>query len=570
MSFAAFSKDFTANMFTSVENQFITKYLPQADGDAVRAYLYGLYLCQCAGEFDAETAAKLLRIPLPRFLEIFDFWEECDLVRILSRSPLMLEYLPVNAAVGKPKSVRPEKYAAFNRELYKLLQRAKKDFKPYEMQRILEFLENEPMEQQAFLLVVEYCVKKDGEKLSAAHVLNKAQKLCRERKYTYEQVEADLADFNARERELSKLFTLLGIYRKPQESDYDFLEKWSARGMETGAVTACAETLKKGSLASLDLLVEELIEKDCKTEAAARAYLKRREELTSIVFKVARKLGVKVQNPRPYIEEYAEKWLERGYDEESLTLVAALGMKLSFGFPETDALLDQMYGAGITDAESVKSYCAEREGQLKLLQKLQPLCGVIKKTTAALDTVAAWKSWNLSDALIAEAAKRSAGASSPLPYMNKLLSEWKREGVTDPAAIPERQTAQTPAARDYRTKADINADARSERERWYALRRNAAVERAERTRAAAEKDPAFAAAEKAIKKDEIELAKAEVFSPADLPAIRERIQAARRSRAEALQKLGIQEADLMPGYACPKCSDTGFLPDGRMCDCYQE
>ena len=102
MSFAAFSKDFTANMFTSVENQFITKYLPQADGDAVRAYLYGLYLCQCAGEFDAETAAKLLRIPLPRFLEIFDFWEECDLVRILSRSPLMLEYLPVNAAVGKP------------------------------------------------------------------------------------------------------------------------------------------------------------------------------------------------------------------------------------------------------------------------------------------------------------------------------------------------------------------------------------------------------------------------------------------------------------------------------------
>ena len=47
MSFTAFSKEFTANMFTSVENQFITKYLPQADGDAVRAYLYALYLCSC-------------------------------------------------------------------------------------------------------------------------------------------------------------------------------------------------------------------------------------------------------------------------------------------------------------------------------------------------------------------------------------------------------------------------------------------------------------------------------------------------------------------------------------------
>ena len=556
-------------MFTSVENQFITKYLPQADGDAVRAYLYGLYACQCAGEFDAETAAKLLRIPLEKFISIFEFWEECDLVRILSRSPLMLEYLPVNAAVGKPKSVRPEKYAAFNRELYKLLQRARKDFKPYEMQRILEFLENEPMEQQAFLLVAEYCVKKDGEKVSSAHMLNKAQKLCREHKYTYEQVEADLAAFNAREKELTKLYAILGIYRKPQESDYALLEKWAARGMENGAVVACAEALKKGSLATLDILIDELLEKEIRTEKAAREYLARREELTSVVYKVARKLGVKVQNPRPYAEEYAEKWLSRGYEEESLLAVASVGMKLSFGFAEMDAMLMQMYGAGIVDADSVKAYCSAREGQLKLLQKLQAVCGVIKKTVAALDMVAAWKSWNMPDALIMEAAKRSSGASAPLPYINKLLSEWKREGITDPEAIPEHKTTgKETAPRDFRTKADVNADARSARERWYALRRNAAVERADRARAAAGKDKDFSVAEHALMKGEIDLAKAEVFSPAALPQIRERIEQARRARAAALAKLGMTESDLSPKYACPKCSDTGFLPDGRMCDCY--
>ena len=64
MSFAAFSKDFGSNMFTSVENQFITKYLPQADGDAVRVYLYGLYLCQVAGETAADPSGLvLLAIP---------------------------------------------------------------------------------------------------------------------------------------------------------------------------------------------------------------------------------------------------------------------------------------------------------------------------------------------------------------------------------------------------------------------------------------------------------------------------------------------------------------------------
>ena len=570
MSFAAFSKDFTANMFTSVENQFITKYLPQADGDAVRVYLYGLYLCQCAGDFDAETAAKLLRLSPARLLEIFEFWEECDLVRILSRAPLMIEYLPVSTAAGKPKSVRPEKYAAFNRELYKLLQRAQKDFKPYEMQRILEFLEREPMEQQAFLLVAEYCVKKDGEKLSAAHILNKAQKLCREHKYTYDQVEADLADFNAREKELTKLFGLLGIYRKPQESDYALLEQWAARGMETGAVVACAEFMKKGSLASLGSLVDELAEKSVFTERDARAYIKQREALTSAVYKVARKLGVKVQNPRPFAEEYAEKWLERGYSEESLQCIAGLGMKLSFGFPETDALIDQLYGAGIVDDARVKAYCAKRESELKYLQKLQPLCGVIKKTLTALDAVAAWKQWGLSDALIAEAAKRSAGAASPLPYMNKLLSAWKQEGISEPAALPERTEHAQTAPRDFRTKADINADARSARERWYALRRNAALERAERIKERAARDAQFSEADKALKKAEIDLAKAEVFSPEELPAIRARIQDARSVRSEALARLGLAEADFLPKFSCTKCSDTGFLPDGKMCDCYHE
>lgn len=568
MSFAAFSKDFTANMFTSVENQFITKYLPQADGDCVRVYLYGLYLCQCAGEFDAQTCAKLLKLSPEKLTEIFSFWEECDLVRVLSRKPLLVEYLPVNAAVGKPKAIRPEKYAAFNRELYKILQRAKKDFKPYEMQRILEFLENNPMEQEAFLLVAEYCAKKDGEKLSAAHILNKAAKLCRENKYTYDQVEADFADFNNREKDLSRIFVLLGIYRKPQENDYEFLNKWSARGMETGAIFACAEALKKGSLASLDVLVGELCDKGALTEDTAREYLAKRGQLADIVYKVARRLGIKVQNPRPFSEEYAEKWLEHGYDEESLLLVASLSMKLSYTFPEMDALLDCMYREGIVDAPGVKRYCATREAQLRLLQRIQTVCGVVKKTQSALDMVAAWHSWNFSDEMIMEAAKRSADAAAPLPYINKLLSEWKREGVVSPEEIPQHRTA--PQQNAPRSETIAAADMRSERERHYAALRSEAIARAERAQNRAAQDTEFSNAESVLKKGEIELAKAEIYSPEKIPEIRERLRAAALRRSEALQRLGMHEDDLKPHFHCKKCSDTGFLPDGRMCDCFDK
>ena len=540
MAFSVYSKEFTANMYTTVENQFITKYLPQADGDAVKAYLYGLYLCGCKDDFDGRAISKLLKIEYHRLQEIFGFWEECDLVRVLSKDPLFIEYLPVNSLVGKPKPIRAEKYSEFNRELLKQLQKAGKDFKPYEHQRILEFLENYPMEQQAFLLVSEYCMKKDGEKLSSQHILNKAKKLCEEHKYTYEQVERELADFNENERELSRIYSILGIYRKPQESDYV-------------------------------ALVSELIEKGALSEKDAKEYLARRAMTAELVFGVARKLGVKVQNPRAYIEEYAEKWLERGYEPESLVKLAGFCFKLGYDFQGMDGVVKSLYEAGIVDEDGVTNYLAAREKELKLLESIQSVCGVVKKTMNALDMVAAWRSWEFSDKMILEAAKRSTGASAPLSYMNKLLSEWKRTGVKDVASIPER-TAQTSGNAQvrptFKSEKDIAADLRSDREHYYAVLRQKAQEKAESNRRIAESDREFTEADTAIKRGEIELARAEVFSPDRAESLRRELQAWQQKRKRALTRLSLTEASLQPEYRCKKCSDTGFLPDGRACDCY--
>ncbi len=570
MAFSSYSKDFAENAFTSIENRFITKYLPEANGEAVRVYLYGLYLCGLREDFDAESTAKILKLPTERIEEIYTFWEECGLVQILSRSPLYVEYLPVSASLGKPKPIRPERYTEFNRELFKLLQRAGKDIKAYEQQRVLEFLENNPMDPQAFLLIVEYYVKKQGEKLTVAHVLNAAKKLVREHKLTYEQVETEYADFNAHQEELGSVFRLLGIYRKPQDADYEFLEKWRKAGMEANAVKACAGALKKGTLQTLDLLVTELAERNIFTQTAAEAYLAERETLVNIVYRVARKLGIKVGNPRPYIEEYAEKWTERGYDEESLTLVAALGLRLQYGFPELDTLLDEMYVEGIVDLQSVKAYCAKRDREFRLLQSIQSVCGVVKKTTAALDMIAVWRTWSFSDEMILEAARRSAGASAPLPYMNKLLSEWKRLGAFTPNDIPEREAA--PSVRTtsspIKSEAAIAADTRYEREHYYSVRRDAADRKAAQARTAAERDREFSQAESEIRSCEIEIAKAELYSSDRLPSLKTALDAAKAKRRNAMKRLGLTEEDFLPEYACKKCSDTGFLPDGRPCDCY--
>lgn len=568
MPFCSFSKDFTESSFTSVENKFITKYLPEANGDAVRVYLYGLYLCSTQQDLDAENAAKLLSMSVEQLADFFAFWDECGLVQVLSRNPLLIEYLPVSSAIGKPKPFRPEKYAHFNRELFGILQRVEKYLKPYEQQKILEFLENNPMEQEAFLLVVEYYAKKDGKKITVAHILNGAAALVRDRKYTYEQVETEYSDFNAYTDILATLFPKLGLLRKTREDDTAYLAKWLGAGMEVGAIYACADSMTRGSMPSLDELICELLEKDIKTKSETQEYLQRRNELYLVVRTVAKHLNVKLEQPRYYIETYAEKWTERGYDDENLPTVAALCHSLGYKFPEMDTLLDELYQKGIVDSDSVREYCEQQNSQLRIIQSIQKICGVVKKTQASLDMISTWRNWSFSDEMILEAAKRSANAAAPLPYMNKLLSEWKRLGVYAVSEIPEKEVA--PRNNPYKSEAAIAADERSARERFYNTRLQQVMRRVERAQAMAEKDEAFKAAEIEIKKAEIDLAKAEIFSPEQLPEIKSRLEKARAKRQAALKQLHLSDRDFQPKYFCPKCLDSGYLPNGLPCDCYKQ
>ncbi len=112
-------------------------------------------------------------------------------------------------------------------------------------------------------------------------------------------------------------------------------------------------------------------------------------------------------------------------------------------------------------------------------------------------------------------------------------------------------------------------DARADFERHHAENHARAIEAAEKNVAIARADAAFREAEKAQRKLEIETAKAEVFSPLRLPELQAELEAANAARRAALDRLGISSEDLTPQWTCARCSDTGWLPDGRMCGCYR-
>ncbi len=572
MAFCTFSKD-TDNTYTVVENKFITKYLPEADAFAVKVYLYGLYLCEnTATEFNVESMAEVLKTTPEAIEKAFAFWEDYDLVEILAKTPLTVQYLPVRSAVGRPKKIRHEQYADFNKELQRKMQKVGKFISAGDYLKYMHFLDENNIQPQAFLLIAEYCINKQGEAVSPSYIFNKARKLIRNGLTTYEQVEKELSSYNAHEGDLLAIFNALAIYQAaPDETDYALYAKWTQKlGFTQEGILVAAKKLKKGGTTALDLSLEELVAKGKLEPSEIERYLTEREVLANLTFRIARKLGAKVQNPIPFIDEYVEKWYTYGYEESSLLDLSLFCMKTAQGdFESLNNLVQKLFTEGIVSADRVKRFLKEKNDELKLFAKIQEYCGALRRNATNLSLLRTWRAWKFSDEMILEAAKRSATSANPIPYMNKILADWKQAGVYALTDIPTAPAATNAVSGRFVNPTVEAINAKSDRERYYALLREKAQTRAERFLAKANGNARFKAISAELSKMEISLAKAEVFEPTALPRLTEQKHELLTERKQILESLGIDEKELQPQFACKKCSDTGFLPSGAACNCYK-
>ncbi len=569
MSFCSFSKEFLTTSFTSVENQFITKYMPQSDGLPVKVYLYGLYLCQSGSDLDLEQLSSLLLSDVETVKNAFYFWEDYDLIRVISKEPFSVEYLPVSNAIGRPKKVRYDKYGDFNKELQNKMQKVGKFISYNESIKYMNFLQDNTIELDAFLLIAQYCIDKKQDKVTQNYILNKAKKFISQNLITFHDVEKELSGFNIHEEELISVFSALGTFKAPEEGDYTLFEKWTNTYLfSLESIKAAAKTIKKGNMDILDRLLTEIHQAGKQSDAEVKAYLEESELLTSLTFTIARKLSVKINSPQTYIEEYVEKWYNYGYDETALSAIAVYCTKLSHNsFLEMDSLIEELYQRSIISDDAVDGYLSEKNKEIKLLVKIKAICPSVRITSSSLSIIQTWHDWNFSDTMILEAAKRSTETVSAIPYMNKILSDWKHKNIFSVSDIPENAPL-------FEQKKEINKniqalDDRAEREKYYAGLRRQAESVAEAYENRAKQNSEFEKVTSELSTFNIQLAKAKVFEPDKVSALQDKILLLRSRRKQILFDLDISESDLIPHYHCQKCNDTGFCENGKACDCYK-
>ncbi len=567
MGFCSYSREFSLSSYTNIENQFITKYMALADGDAVKVYIFGLYLCQNVQEdYSLAEAARSLHMAEEKIVDSFRFWEDFDLLEIVSRTPFSVRYFPADYAKGKPKRIRTEKYADFNKAVQSMM--PKKMISPGEFEKYFAFMEQYSVKPEALILIVKYCIDLKGENISQNYILQVAKNFAAEGVTTVEQVEEKLSDYVLQSGDIAKILHAMGSSKKPEPDDYKLLKKWTGEmGFETDTILYTASLFKKCGLTKLDEILGELYANKKFDKNEIKDYIARKSEMRALTLQIARELGVYCQVADPYIDNFVSGWLAAGYDDASLLNLAKYCFKREKkSFEKMDELIKKLLALGVVSADSIIAYMQNEAIEQEFAQRVLQTAGISRRVNNwDRECLKTWRSWNFSDEMILKAAETAVGKNSPIPYINSVLSSWKAKNIFSPDQLEKT------SAGELQGKQSENKDAalRKRIQTYYFNLREQAQDRAEHYCKLARHDEGFRANEESIKAAEIQLAKAEALGgDATVPAAN--LASLKRERAALLKKLHLTEEMLVPQYKCKICGDTGFDQNGNICSCYKK
>lgn len=444
MAFCSFTKDGVKNSSTIVDNYFITEFLPEVTGEAVKVYLYGLYLCKnIAGEFSVSEFASDLFMTEDQVKEIFKFWEDFDVVSIISDEPYTVKYLPLTN-LGKPRKYKSGKYDDFNKAMQVLI--SERMISPNEYADYIDFMEGHSIKQEFMLMVTKYCTDLKGAKINGKYIITTAKNFASNGIVTISQLETELNDYNNKTSDVQKILSSMGLTRKPDIDDFKLFSKWTQELMFTkDAIVFVAKKLKIKSTAGLDSVLNELYSAKRFSETEINEYLTQKEQLTTLTKQLLRQLSVYVEVVSPVIENYVNPWIALGFNEDMLMFVANFCFKKNRRTLEKmDETIKSLYKKGLLTLPAIADYVKKISIEDSFIKQIFDSVGILRAPNEWDRTnLNNWRNWGFSDEMILKCAELSSGKTNPIAYMNTILSTWKASGIFTADKIPTSYQQQT-------------------------------------------------------------------------------------------------------------------------------
>jgi hypothetical protein len=410
-------------------------------------------------------------------------------------------------------------------------------------------------------MIIRYCIDTKGANISYRYVSAVAKDYGNRDITTVEKVEKELSSYLLHQYTLEKILSNLKLKRKPEIDDLNLYKKWTnSLGFEPESIIFAAKNVKKGGMARLDALMLELYSIKCFSKIEISAHLDAKQQIYDLALKINRALSIYVEVVDTEIDTYINKWLSYGFTEDGMLLIASeLFKKGENTLTYMDELIEKLRQDGVIELSSISDRFEKEKQDYEFIKKVLTICGVSRRPNSwDKSNYEMWKNWNFSNEMIIEASKLSAGKTSPIAYLNGVLSNWKNNNIftLEDATDTSGQSASGTDVLEYN--------------REYERRRSKAVSRAGQNLDNAMKIDGFSDLYQRLFAIEKDLAFAEIEENSSLVSSLLKEQSSTRKKvSEMLAKIGLTIEDLSPVYACKKCKDTGYVGTEK-CDCYNK
>ena len=448
MAFCIKEKQLIDGGVTTIDNKFILNYLPDAPDKCVAVYLLGLTLCDSNGADNSiDTIAYKLGVSAEDVMTAYYYWDEMGLVHITSDNPPQVLYLAVRDSASAVKKLKPGKYRNFNKEMQSAFEGRMAT--PNELFCYYEFLENTTFEPEALVAVAKYCVALKGNDVNYRYVLTVARNLMMKGVTTLAVVQDSLNSQQKYDDDLKLVFKALGLNRSFEHTDREMYDKWVKDfGFSADVIVKVAKDLKGKGMAKLDANLTEYFKKGALSFAEIENYQTEKEHLTELAKQLNRAIGVYYQSVEAEIDEYLVPWVRKGYDDETLLAIAKYcfrsGIRTLMGLA---GVIDKLYKNGITTLAALDEYFAEVTQKDEVIKAVLQKAGLERNVTNNdRNLYRSWKKWGMPDELILWAAEKAAGTSSPFSYVNRVLGNFKQQGIATVTEAQAQATATTATA----------------------------------------------------------------------------------------------------------------------------
>lgn len=436
---------------TAVDNAFITDFMPDANGDYVKVYLYALYASLYPREgFGVAELAHTLGLTESAALSALRYWERRRLISRVSENPPAFVLRPVAQATLTSAGDADQLFVSFSRDVEAVFEDVKRSVRPSEIAQAYEWVQDVGLSQEAVLMLLNHCKATKGPQFTFKAAEKLAVRMKEAGAVSTEDAESYLNFAQRTQNGARDTLRRLGKRRFPSDDELALYLKWLEdwQFSPDAILAACAETVKgEPTFAYLDGVLNGLRTRgDARTGAEITRQLSREKDETQAVRAFAAALGFRGAND---MLRTTYRRLRGQFDHEVMLLAATEAQRGQKGVDGCEALLTSWQKQGLHSADAVRAYIGEFRQISQALQAMFEACGHPGRPTAADRAMyKKWRQdWGFSDEMLLLAAKQAANADSKPPYIDKVLQAWKEAGVTIPSHVEARQKpARTAAA----------------------------------------------------------------------------------------------------------------------------